>query len=121
MNSVTELIENLFDIATEYEMDQEAFWHKTISEIRLYIDKAMKRQEEHHKQTLAELDFLATKITSGVAYIMGATSEKPKTLFEYYPELFKEEKKIFDKQQQENNLKNHKMFMNNLAMKKGRR
>lgn len=75
------------------------FWDYSIDE----ISDLIKQYQRRKKEKIILNNVLANTIIEGIAFLFGENQDrKPSMLWDYFPDLFAEEKKIFEiKQEQE--------------------
>lgn len=83
-------------------MNQEAFWHLTLGEIRTYVKLSADNRKAEFKQQLLLRNFEAVRTAEYVSCIFSKDSQIG-SYYDMFPELFKEEIQAdLDRQTEEN-------------------
>lgn len=104
------MIEGLYDVAISCDISPSLFWDYTLGEIRLLIRKHNEKSLINRKADILNSDFLASRIAEYVSSMM-SKDISVSTIYERFPELFKDEMQQSKEQQQINNLELQKATM----------
>lgn len=95
----------LYDRALECEITPEAFWNYSPLEICDLVESYKKRQRQQVKQKVMRGFILAEVLTRNLTREKGEEIPHP---WEYYPELFEEERKNYETEKEKQEIENYK-------------
>jgi len=98
------LIEELYPKALESGISPLSFWELTLGEVVQMINAYQRKREIYNKDIAIQQSFLSNQLLIGIHNMLGQKENAIDTLqlWDYFPELFAEEKIIYDKYQKEN-------------------
>lgn len=97
-------------------MSIDVFWGMSLAEVQDSLESYHRRELREVKQRLREKHFLARDISQCVAASMGGTDgPKPAQLWDYFPDLFEEEKKEYEAELERHNMEVYKAQMSDFA------
>lgn len=97
-------------------MTMQDFWDASLAEITDYIESYSRREERKLKNRLSELHFLAKDTAQYVGLIFGGKEgDQAPELWDYFPELFSEERETAEVIQKQQQLAVYKAQMSDFA------
>lgn len=113
---MSDLIDSLLPTALDCGLTHGQFWDMSLPEVGDVIESHIRKDTEQQKQELARAHFLAKDIGQYVCLILnGSDSVEILELWDYFPELFKAEKAIVEKEHAERQLALYKEQMQDFA------
>lgn len=102
---MSDLINNLLLTALDCGLTHDQFWDMSFLEVGDVIESHIRMDTERRKQELAQAHFLAKDIGQYVSLVLnGSDNVTIMELWDYFPELFAEEKAVVEKEQAERQL-----------------
>lgn len=111
----------LYPAALDCGMPVQEFWNASLAEIMDYIDSFSRREEQSLKKRLSELHFLAKDTAQYVGLMIGGgEGDRASELWDYFPDLFEEEKEQTEQLRQKQQLAVYKARMNDFVYRHNR-
>lgn len=102
----------LYPIAMDCELLPSIFWEMSILEVCDYIDSYERRRRQRQKQELVFKHFLARDIAQYINMIInGSDGKEPLELWDFFPDLFGEEKADVEEDKKKRQLAAYKAQM----------
>lgn len=92
---MSDVIDAMYPAALEAGITAEGFWSLSIAEVQDLIDAYAQRRKADLKKSIRMQFLLASLIPQ---YILRNESDPVPQPWDYYPELFKEEKELYEKE-----------------------
>ena len=92
------------------------FWELSLAEIRLRIESYERKKKIEKKEELANIFLLASQIGSWVNVLLNG-GERPREVWEAYPELFEEERKAIEEERERQELELYKAKFMDFALR----
>ena len=107
---MSDIINELYPIALDCCINTDAFWNSSFGDIIDEIDSYRRREKYKQKQQAIHAHNLAQQIIEGINLIVNGDDNQKELhgLWDYYPDLFEEEKEKHKKQQEYNEFENLK-------------
>jgi len=111
---VSDQIYSAYPAALDCGLQPEEFWNMALPEIVDILESHIRTEEKSVKLKLSLLHFLAKDTASYVSILLSdsdSDSNSTPELWDYFPEIFKEEKKAAEKERQKRVLMEYKAKM----------
>lgn len=96
-------------------MSVEEFWSLSVGEIVDYLEAYERRERQRRKRELENLHFLSQDIFQHMTRLVNGGNEKLLELWDFFPELFREEKEVADKDEKDKIVAVYKAQMQDFA------
>lgn len=96
----------------DYGVQPMEFWKMSLDEVLDTLESYSRKEERREKEELSKIHFLARDIAHQVGFVMaGSESDSPPELWDYFPDLFADEKAYAEKKRQEKTMAAYKAQM----------
>ncbi|MEG0689313.1 MAG: hypothetical protein RR466_11550 [Hungatella sp.] len=110
------MIYHLYPVALDCGISIDAFWEMSLGEVEESLESHHRRELYETRQRLREKHFLARDIAQCVSIaISGGDGAEPAQLWDYFPDLFEEEKKAYEAELQRHNTEVYEAQMRDFA------
>lgn len=113
---MTDYINELYPVALDCGMNSDQFWGLSPAEIQDFLESYERKERRQMKQRLIEKHFLAKDIAQYISLILNGSDEvQIVELWDYFPDLFAQERPEAEKKKQERELAVYKAKMIDFA------
>ena len=108
---LTDLINELYPIALDCDISSFLFWESSVLEIGDYIESYRRKERMKQKQIAIHNHNLADQLLRGISIIFSeekASESDIKQIWDYYPDLFEDEKKEYYIQKEQDEFESFK-------------
>lgn len=114
---MSDYIDELYPIALDCDISPSLFWNLSVQEVFDLISSYERKEKRKQKQIAIDNYYLSTQIIEGISLILNGDENNTslKMVWDYYPDLFKEEEKIHNQIQEQDDLDKAKAGRRRLA------
>lgn len=112
----------MYPLALDCGVSVSSYWNMSLAEIRDCMESFERKHRMEFKQKVSELHVLAKDIAQYVSAVLnGSDGNPPPELWDYFPDLFGEEKKEANKRIQDHMMAVYKAQMQDYAYRHNRK
>lgn len=110
----------MYPVCLDINISPVDFWELSVGEILSLIESHNRKEKARKKEELSDIYLLAKQIGNYVSTILNG-GERPQEVWEVYPELFEEERKIIEEQQRQQQLALYKARFEDFVLRHNRK